>query len=914
MLPDALQTPSSHHHRVSRSSLTSSTIPPTVRQALASQRQQDGVSSQTRRLNLRNAGFRGSALPARRMSPIFGAVSQASEPVSHVSYGDSPGTPDRRRMLYGEDLPPSPVNVLQEVSNSTYRKRNSQRRTLGALWQDSTATENRSEKNPHSWHNETSSTATPLVEPGSPVSMIKLQEWSPSEESPPLSSPVAMHARRRRKRSVALRSTSHEASKYIEHLELQLTTANTRLEALTSPTIMKAQSAKLRAITADCRSLQQEVAEWETKFAERVQDEIDHRLEIESSFNTRIKSLERDIEMKDSRIQELQWELETLLLREKDNEALEITNINLEKRVDVLTELLAQSPTKLESCSAASSPRKCDPSTRPARPRSMMPRLPSSPGGVRLSLSTVTETAFWHSGAPGSYESTAESPESPETGLNMEADMQSEPLLHSRLSNPMDSGSGTSCPLRSAPSSSSLPTSMFSDNSAGAGAWGLPVAPGSDLRIGNRQRKMRRFPSGSCALKPLILPNATGGPSFPLSAPIRASRLSPSRDVSGSSLDPTTSFLSQLDWSSPCSTPTQPPVRRSATCAQGQTLTGFDGGPTSHHSNLPEQVTGLSPTSYISEANDEVIEVDSEQQVADDVGERSLMVELARVDELIEFQSDEEHGPEHHSGGLSESTPIGIEEVISKQTLRDNTTSRRRRPAEADSTPKAYWKHISLAAPPTKAVVPGTSFPPNGFSMVTSPTRLMSYGTMDPVAVARRVLRVAWISGSSIFGGIGWWLLGLLFRSRKPKEKPTADRTTVEENAADDFEWHQYSTKAHKARRVEQCWHDEGIKLRPSSEIATDGIKSHTHLSDPFSSSANERAFHMTRNPDSLVRCEDCVESTSRHSLRLWFRFSLAIVVAVGVAVKDGPGALLGEPFAELPRPPNNARSRVKDR
>lgn len=911
VLPDASRTASSHRRRASRSSFTSSVITPAARQALASQRQQDGVSPQTRRLNLRNAGFRGSTLPARRVSPIFGAVLQASEPGSHNSHDDSPGASDRRT-LYGEDLPPAPVNILREISNSSYRKRKSPRRSLGGLWQDSTATENRPERSPQFGYSETSNTATPLAEPNSPANMMKLQEWSSSAKTPPLSSPIAKHSRRRRKRSVTLRSASHEASKYIEHLESQLAAANTRLEALTSPTTTKAQSAKLRAITADCRSLQREVAEWEAKFAERVKDEIDHRLEMETSFNNRIRSLERDVELRDSRVEELEWEVETLVQRAKNNEALETTNINLERRVDVLTELLAQSPTKPTSCSATTSPRKCDPSKRTTRARSMMPRLPSSPGGVRLPLSTVTEAGFWHPGDPGSHERMSESPEPLEARLNTEATFQAEPLLRSGRSDSMDSGSGSSSPLRSAPGSSSRPTSMFSDYSAGAGAWGLPIPPASDFRVGNRQRKMRRFPSGSCALKPLVLPNTTGAPSLPLSAPIHASRQSPSRDISGSSLDPTTSFLSQPDSSSPLTTPTQPPRRRSATWAQEQTPNALEGRPTSRQINLAEHVTGLSPPSYMSKTIEEGIEIGLEQQLSDDVEQRSLMVELARVDELFECRSDEEHDQEHHLSGLSESLPISTEEVPSSQTLPDTTSLRQRSPVEADLTPKAYWKQISVAAPPSKAVVPRITSLPNGFSICTRLTRLMSYGTMDPMALARRIVRVAWISGSSIIGGLGWWLLGLLFRSRKRNRKPTADREIVEENAADDFEWHQYSADVYRAKGVEQYWHDEGIEVRPPSGVTTEGFKIHSHWREPSPSSANERAFHMARKAD-LLRCQDCTVSTYRHSLRLWFQFSLAIVLAVGVAVKDGPGVLLGDPLPELPRPPDKARSRVEE-
>ncbi|MCJ1299169.1 hypothetical protein MMC08_001961 [Hypocenomyce scalaris] len=788
-LPDASRTALSQYRRPSRSSITSPSIAPSARQNLASNRQQDGVSPQTRRLTLRNAGFRGPILPGRRISPIFGAISQASEPASHVTQEHYPGATERR-ILYGEDLPPSPVNILQEISNSTYRQRNIPRRSLCADWQDSAATENIPEGSLQSWYNETSNTTTPLVKLGSPDNMMKLREESLSEKtSPTLNSPLTRHVKGRRERKSDLRSSSYEASKYIEHLESQLAAANTRIEALTSPTTTKMQSAKLRAISADCRSLQQEVSEWETKFAERVKDEVDQRLETETGSNTRIRSLEQDVEVKDGRIQELQWEVESLLQRAKNSEALEMINFNLEKRVDVLTELLAQSPIKLESCSTTTSPSEGDPSKRTPRPRSMMPRLPSSPGGVRLSLPTVTATGVWHSRNSGSNE-----------------------------------------------------------------------------------------------------------------------------DVSGSSLDPTTSFLSQPDHSSPYSTPTQPPRGRSATWAQAQTLNALEGRPSSYPGQLSQHVTdpSPSPTLYLAKSAEDLIEDDSEHRLVNDLEERSLMVELARADEVDECQPEDEQNYENASNGVSEMVLVGIEEIPSNQLLCNSTPRRRRPPAEAELTPKGYWKRISIAAPPTKSVVPAETFLPNGFNILARLARPMSYGTMDPLALARRILRVAWISGSSIFRGIGWWLLGLLFRSRKRKKKPTADRTIVEESAPDDFEWHQYTAEESRARRVEQYWQDEGIDLRPPSAIAPNGPNiPFEGPSEPLPSSDNERAFNMTRDPDPF-RCKDCVMSASRHTLRLWFHFSLAIVLAVGVAVKDGPGVLLGDPHPEPPRPPDEANFRVE--
>ncbi|KAK4931662.1 hypothetical protein LTR28_011514, partial [Elasticomyces elasticus] len=96
-------------------------------------------------------------------------------------------------------------------------------------------------------------------------------------------SPTAASIRRRTKvpkpkphvTSQRRRTVSTEASKYIEHLEAELTSAQAQLSSLTSPTITRAQSTKLRAMNQETRVLQDELHEWEQKYHARVQEEID---------------------------------------------------------------------------------------------------------------------------------------------------------------------------------------------------------------------------------------------------------------------------------------------------------------------------------------------------------------------------------------------------------------------------------------------------------------------------------------------------------------------------------------------------------------------------------------------------------------------------------------------------------------
>ena len=151
------------------------------------------------------------------------------------------------------------------------------------------------------------------------------------------------------------RSTSLEATKDIEQLENQLTAADAKVESYASLAANKARSSKVRALSIESRILRQEVFDWEN-FAQRVKDELDQHLALEVGIRSRLQMLEDELEIKDVEMRELEWELDTLRARVKDAEGLLEINLNLEKRIDVLTSLLVISPTKLDLGSVPSSP------------------------------------------------------------------------------------------------------------------------------------------------------------------------------------------------------------------------------------------------------------------------------------------------------------------------------------------------------------------------------------------------------------------------------------------------------------------------------------------------------------------------------------------------------------------------------
>ena len=917
---------STHAHpspggRKSSSSQLHNSIAITSPTTLASQQQNEGLSQQTRRLQLRNAGFRGAIFPTRRISPLFTTTSTAVEPISRQVSDENSSVSAEKRSTYGEELPPSPVNILQEIQKSTRKKRSSPRLGFGAIFQDNTQTEEVNEASGTSWYKEGSRNCSPADLAATPINMMKLREGSGNRKTPtpPLCSPLTKQVKGRNMKRINLRSASSEASKYIEHLECQLASVNAKLDSLTSPNTNKLRSAKLRALTVDNRNLRQDLSAWEKQFAARVQEERDQRLEVEMELRVRLRTLENDVELKDARIAELEWETESMRVKIGDAEGLEEVNIGLEKRVEILTNLLAESPNKLDVCSAAISPVRADPIKRTPRPKSMLPRIPSPSGGARLSLSTVSESAFWQLSRTGSSSNVMESPDNAVQDVdeqNLQSPACDETMRSpgsrglSRQSGSFGSRSKTSGSFRSAPSSASRPTSFRSSGSFGTTSWGLPYLAEVDAKSANKQRKMRKFPSGSVSLRPLILPAATVTTSLPASAPIYPSIEATARqDTSEDLLDRATSVFWKPVDSSPVTTPDQHGSHRSASWAQEQTLKALEGkfmdvdlsnGEQAHHSITlisEEKLSGLGDVSsedFKRRRRPRSLQKELKEAEIQQAGQTQVKAspELCE-DGLIPSNTNESLEESPNSGRFV----TGIDPTPSKAPLTATSSRHPRLLRESGDEPRPGTNPSPptyTSSQPVKANPSTDLTSQHAFGIFSRLTNLICQTKQDPFILARRLLSNAWTQGSKRLGGIGWWLLGLVYGTRWRKRKRTADSKIVEPTSTQDFDWHHFTAEASRRRTAEHYFKNYGTChqrleswLSPHTSSAQQLCPSNTI--PPYTPSPQPR-----REPH-LFPCNDCVEPSSRRTLRLWLQFSLAIVLAVGMAIKHGPASLLVE-------------------
>ena len=912
--------------QVSRISNASHTTSSPIHNALAIQRPYESLSPYHRRLQLRNAGFRGSVIPARRISPLLGATAQASESFSSPLNDENSPRSSERRSLYRENLPPSPVNILQEIHNSAQRGHQARIKGTQATTQVLALTEDGTESTT-SWYHVHSNDCSPLPLNETPSTMLKLRDGSLNERTPPpLSSPLAKHGKGRKSNRVHHRSASLEATKYIEHLESQLAAVNTKLEALTSPTRTRTQSTKLKALNTEARALRQEVTEWEQNFAEKVREDKGQRMEMEVGLKARIKVVEDELETKDARIKELEWELENMAGRIKHAEALEEINMNLERRIDVLTELVVQSPTKLDISSTVSSPSKRDTARRTPRPKSMLPRIPSSPGGLRLSLTAVTEAILWQGRSRDSTSSIAESPEEC-IYEPFQQEAPSETILESQPSSATDSCCIMSPSLHSVQSFPSRPTSLHSSTSVQASSWGLPLPVHSEYNAPsvNRQKKMRRFPSGNCQLKPLILPTAAGTPSLPASAPIYASEDRARRSFTNYSMNPTSAFLSMPESSSPISTPTQQGRQRSVTWQQKRALDALEGrlGSTTPGNeceiiNSPIAMSGGEPSK----------DLVKEYRELSGSRAQTLMNELEQVktstsetfeDGLIPVDAEADGEPAFIPTRIESAGPFTatLEDNLIRRRLRkgqhvaSSPTSTRAEKSTTTSPARSSISSRSALLRSPKSVSSSALATTNAHGMFTKLASVITSSNQDPLVLARRFLRQAWLLGSAQLGGMGWWLIGLVFGHQGRKKKHVADQETGERpKSASGVERHHNNEAAGSLRTAEIYLRNRADSLhtvqlkKPPREPSEPAKHTYARHSSTTSLDACMSAMHPIQDMG-LSHCSTCVEPASRHTIRLWFRFSLAVILSVGIAIKNGPGALLvdGENSPDRPLP-----------
>jgi hypothetical protein len=991
------------------------------------------LSLPQRRLQLRNAGFRAPQLASHRLSTRISrwfsdrdSSHTRRQKIPARNQENSPPTV-RRRNIQGSQTPSS---ILQEITNST-RSRYSDQNAFGPIYED-----DQDDSPVNSWYHDAPSTQqspVALEAVRENLSEMKLREISGNAQRspPPLSSPLARQVTGRSKRSLNLRKTSFPASEHIVFLETKLEEVE---RSQYSPNTGLPLKDKIKALAAENNRLQELLAELEHQFETRLRESVEHKTGVEVNLRRKIKQLEEEIGSKNSRIRDLEYRddasqrdlsnaeaykaaFERL---ESDKRGLEETNRSLEKRNDVLTELLGQSPTRAHHGFELPSPVR-DNNKKTPRPRSMMPRIPSSP-----SHSASTRPMSFHAG-PSPFQHDYFSPLSALTRQHDHPCKRDDHVDPQRVSDDLrsiDSGLGDSCSVRSGNETLSKRSSMHSYSFGSPGAWGLPLPPSptdSSMDKSCRKRKTRRFASGSTQLKPLVLPtlNATSG--TPQSAPLPDFHSSQGRrDFSEGSIDPTYSFLSQL-----YDTPTQS-RRRSNTWAAEDALKALEGNSEVHFVSFEEVLakqtsrsipeTGVHFPDLPSYPNldpsldqftpslvDEVImEEDStaflsnqvedvrNQSISSMAGELSITGSdndgVCADDRSLTTQFLEPELPRPLSlqlpsfiecGQLLENVtetdpPLTIQAgrgtpgvpasssmmpletdfpnpLVSPYYLPDAsfqsvkaTSARGRRgephghkisqtpsssPANVNEMPIRVQRHSTgiglqtaemMMPNPLKAApsYSGSKTPPRPqspldllqrkgrpttpvhsvttrtiFGRVSRYTTYMREIRRDPTALARRVIANAWCSNWKRFGKLSWWVLGLFLGA---KWKQDAEITQG---------WEVYD-----GENIAQAEHERlngpgpsfaqempGICL-PNLETANQSTKPPQKRVE-FQDELRNRGERSSEVQDTqTTQCRICDQGSKTswgRSLYLWGKFSIALMLAVGGAVVQGPAEML---------------------
>lgn len=313
-------------------------------------------SQQARRLQLRNVGFRASTLSTRRISPLLGVSPSALQTMNKADQKENQLGSGEKCELSSDNPGPSPGSILQEIHNSAQRRKTcSRRQGLGGLFQDGSDKNfpDPADLNHTSWYNETSNNCSPSTISSPNPTMPKLREVSGNKQRP-----FTKQSSGREANPSEHPCVSDEMYRYIEYIEQELALASKRNDSDASPSVRKKQSAKMRALAVENKNLKLELDEWHKKYEMRVQEEVDKREEVESQMKDRLIALENEIDTKDAKSADLEWNVECMKVKIKDAEDLHRANTELHARVDLLTNLLVQSPTRPDIRSAAASPEK----------------------------------------------------------------------------------------------------------------------------------------------------------------------------------------------------------------------------------------------------------------------------------------------------------------------------------------------------------------------------------------------------------------------------------------------------------------------------------------------------------------------------------------------------------------------------
>ncbi|KAI9890083.1 MAG: hypothetical protein M1814_004482 [Vezdaea aestivalis] len=665
---------------------------------------------------------------------------------------------------------------------------------------------------------------------------MRLREVSLNPRTPPSStkSPMVRNMKGRSKRSLNLRSTSFEASKYIDHLESELEATQLQLQNLASPSTSQAQQARTRSLETENQTFRQQLTTWEEKFYDRLQGELEDRIELEGGLRAKIKFLEKERESKISRITELEDRIELegglrakISFLEKERESKDNRIVDLDERLQDMTKEMLR--VRLENGMLRQRT-----AQGPFRGRSG----PATPGSTVGDEENVPDFGS----RPESRDSSASIADQfdfePESSAMIPSAFAVDPMHQSRRYPHQENRLNTEVesPLQgyfggSRPSSIALSSTCYSPIAEN----GTNMAPGIRSKVPSAKRRMRRFSAGASGPKTLILPATQSAEDQPASAP--------PGDV-------------ERPWNE-----INP---RSRGSRHGQKA-NFQGRPLSETNDKG----GGKRSSWTHEQTLQILESNAVATPATDKSKRDSLREAhrtswasttarkrdlsrntlrARPQSLYAELSNVQEGDPDLWG---QTTPLLSQGARSEEEF--TPTNKARRVSLNQSGPRRNMRYHQRS----ESAITHTKH--------ESLREMVAHTWQDPISLARRVVLNAWAIGPKSEGmrETGWWLLSLIIGQEKCKSKRRS-QGRMEELLKDEM-----GVDASHRRWI------EFIAEQFDVPATVDGPLGNT-----------------PKDSSTPARCQSCAPEAS-HGVWPWAKFSAALILALSIAIRDGPAVLV---------------------
>ncbi|ETI29533.1 hypothetical protein G647_01986 [Cladophialophora carrionii CBS 160.54] len=902
---------------------------------------------QQRLLQTRHARFSAQSLSVNGINTPYLQLNRSCE--NESPYFPSPRFKRRdendRAQTKPEELSNASTEsaILNEISNSNaYRIRGLKRRAAIPVFEDSPG----KHSNPHSIYQDVSGDIhTPSLSDSardnSPT--MGLREVSLNIQRP------SPGKRRTLSRKSSLVRPTFNPDDYIDHIENELQTVK---DAMYSPTTHLPWKDKLKKAKEEIQRLKKELESTKASFEYELHQAVERSAETELKLKRKIKDLEDDVELKQSVIHDLEYDcqekrldqtaLDSLKARieklEDEKLSLEATNRDMTKRNEVLTHLLALSPTKTQPAIELATPRR-----RSARPMSLIiPRVPSSPG-IRTCQPHSRPQSILVSPAIGASD-------------YFGAQIPSSPLASSPVglddAQSIDSGLGESCaPMASGTGSrrSTMASHVSTSPSMDAGGHARAESRSQTVLRHPSKRRPRKFMPGSTQLKPLLLPTFTADSgNLPLTSPVA----SPTHPVPvHSNFQQNAYHVTRIEQpaideydEATCSSPDQV-IGRPGPAFQSLDEVFAEDANKFRLVELEETLTKLSISNQ-SRQYESPIQNNDFLPIKDDqspVGPHShpgidswVWKTISSYSEFAEGNSKVvAPGPLVLSDNVEIPQPLfsrhrtGVDRCSSHNAFPDSPLHLRQRRktsssveayrAGTDCTDDMYTgserrtidcQDLEMATSSSKEK---TSNPLNrqsahrdrqGTARARNPLEILQhrgigtrplaaltiqtvYATVsrytsyvqgfkrDPLALARRVIANAWRSNWSVFGKLSWWVLGLFIGHRRPPSGYL------------EWNWERYDGESIANQHCYPHVNDPSV-----SELRTRASQDAPAPMTEASGKSGRRPGESS--PSNSTAAKEPKDGWGR-SLFLWGKFSVAIMLAVGGAIVKGPAEMLRE-------------------